>query len=135
MKDRGKSEALLKELDEWVKTQKVQKNSVKLAFLAAQDDIETALGAGYSMKTIWRFLKEKNLIECRYESFMRLAKEHLGNPSKSSAAHPRSEAHSTHRRQAEKPAPSKQDQEPSELSITSAKEFTINHQLSKKDMF
>jgi hypothetical protein len=57
-----------------------------VAFLAVKDDVQTALEAGYSMKTIWAHLFETGRIASRYETFTLHVKRHLRAPSP--AGHP-----------------------------------------------
>jgi len=41
-------------------------------------DVEAALAAGHSRKTIWEYLRANGHIECRYETFTQYIKRHLG---------------------------------------------------------
>ena len=49
------------------KKQRQDKHAV--AFLAVKSDVQTALDAGYAMKTIWEHMRETGRISSRYETF------------------------------------------------------------------
>lgn len=59
------------DLSTWVAEKKTRPRQDKhaVAFLAIRNDVAEALDAGYSMRTIWEYLKEKGSIEGRYETF------------------------------------------------------------------
>lgn len=67
------------ELAEWEpKQQKPRRQDAKaVAFLAVRSDVVAALEAGYSMTTIWAFLKEKGRVSTSYEVFRRHVKRHI----------------------------------------------------------
>lgn len=48
-----------------------------IAFLAAKEDVKSALDAGYSMKTIWEFMTETGRIGTRYETFTLHVKRYI----------------------------------------------------------
>jgi hypothetical protein len=60
------------ELAEWVNQRKAKRprqDKHVVAFLAVKSDVKAALDAGYSMKTIWEYMRETGRIEYRYETF------------------------------------------------------------------
>ena len=59
------------ELAEWVKRQKTTGRDRNLvAFHAVQSDVELAMSAGYSAKTVWSNLRETGRIGFGYETFL-----------------------------------------------------------------
>lgn len=48
-----------------------------VAFLAVRADVEAAIGAGYSVRTVWEHLREMGKVTCRYESFLRHVRIHI----------------------------------------------------------
>jgi len=81
-----------KELESWLKAAKGNKNrrgKHLVAFLVIKDDVQDALEAGYSMKSIWEHMKETGKLSCRYETFLKHVNDHLkktGSKTKSSSA-------------------------------------------------
>ena len=68
------------ELAEWVKEREAKKprqDKHLVAFLAVKSDVQTALDAGYAMKTIWEHMKETDRLRCRYETFTQHVKRHI----------------------------------------------------------
>ena len=68
------------ELAEWVKRREASKprqDRNAVAFLAVRTDVQAAMDAGYSRKTIWEHLRETGKVSCRYETFLRLVQRHL----------------------------------------------------------
>ena len=62
------------DLEIWVKKEdKNKKNRRKdvfvIEFLAIKKDVVDALKSGYSVKTIWSYLSEKEIIKSKYETF------------------------------------------------------------------
>jgi len=58
---------LLKELA--VRSEKRRIGTGKREFLALQDEIEKALRAGYSVRSVWEYLFEQKLVSVQYQSF------------------------------------------------------------------
>ena len=60
-------------LAEWVAKQPARRrhDAQAVAFLAVRTDVVKALEAGYSIKTIWAFLKDQGRITSSYEMFRR----------------------------------------------------------------
>lgn len=68
------------ELAEWVKGREARKprqDKHVVAFLAAKSDVQAALNAGYTMKTIWEHMKETGRLHCRYETFTQHVKRYI----------------------------------------------------------
>lgn len=67
------------ELAEWVASKEAprRQDAQAVAFLAIRADVIAALDAGYSMKTVWDFLREKGRITSTYEAFRRHVKKHI----------------------------------------------------------
>ncbi len=68
------------ELAEWVKEREAKKprqDKHLVAFLAVKSDVQTALDAGYAMKTIWEHMKETDRLRCRYETFTQHVKRYI----------------------------------------------------------
>jgi len=70
----------MEELAEWVKKreasrQRRDKNLV--TFLALRADMKAAIGAGYTVKTIWEHLNETKKISCCYETFLKYIRQHI----------------------------------------------------------
>lgn len=68
------------ELAEWVKEREAKKprqDKHVVAFLAVKSDVQTALDAGYAMKTIWEHMKETDRLRCRYETFTQHVKRYI----------------------------------------------------------
>ena len=64
----------IEELAEWVKDREASKPTQDkhvVAFLAVKGDVEDAITAGYSLRTIWTHLHEVRKISVRYETFLR----------------------------------------------------------------
>ncbi|EBX9589660.1 TPA: TraK family protein [Escherichia coli] len=68
------------ELADWVKAREAKKqrqDKHAVAFLAVKSDVQTALDAGYAMKTIWEHMKETGRLRCRYETFTQHVKRYI----------------------------------------------------------
>lgn len=78
------------ELAEWVASKEAprRQDAQAVAFLAIRADVITALDAGYSMKTVWDFLREKGRITSSYEAFRRHVKKHIRPGSRAVAVPP-----------------------------------------------
>jgi hypothetical protein len=76
------------ELAEWVASKETHRrqDAKAVAFLAIRADVIAALDAGYSMKTVWDFLREKGRITSTYEAFRRHVKKHIRPGSRAPAA-------------------------------------------------
>ena len=77
---KGTSKNYMEELSEWVKKreasrQRRDKNLV--TFLALRADMKAAIGAGYTVKTIWEHLFETEKISCCYETFLKYIQQHI----------------------------------------------------------
>ncbi len=66
-------------LAEWVAKQPPRRrhDAQAVAFLAVRTDVIKALEAGYSIKTIWAFLKDQGRITSSYEMFRRHTQRHI----------------------------------------------------------
>jgi hypothetical protein len=86
-KDNHKS--YVDELAEWVKERektRPRQDKHVVAFLAVRSDIEAAIDAGYSLKTIWEHQHERGVIPYRYETFLRHVKRYIhAKPAKTSS--------------------------------------------------
>ncbi|MGL4733615.1 MAG: TraK family protein [Enterovibrio sp.] len=63
-------------LEKWVNQQNKKSKAKRLdaltvEFLAVKNDVILAVAAGYSIKTIWLFLKERGKVQSSYETFRR----------------------------------------------------------------
>ena len=68
------------ELADWVRKRQAPRarhDRHLVAFLAVRADVETAIGAGYSARTVWEHLHETGKVTCRYESFLRHVRLHI----------------------------------------------------------
>lgn len=76
------------ELAEWVASKEAprRQDAQAVAFLAIRADVIAALDAGYSMKTVWDFLREKGRITSSYEAFRRHVKKHIRPGSRAPSA-------------------------------------------------
>jgi hypothetical protein len=78
------AQSLPEKLAEWVAERATQpprprsQNKHRVAFLALKGEVEAALAAGYSRKTIWEYLRKNEQLECRYETFTQYIKRYLG---------------------------------------------------------
>lgn len=63
----------------WVAKQQTprRQDAKAVAFLAVRADVVTALEAGYSVKTVWAFLKDEGRITSSYEAFRRHVQRHI----------------------------------------------------------
>lgn len=71
-------------LAEWVAKQQTprRQDAKAVAFLAVRADVVTALEAGYSVKTVWAFLKDEGRITSSYEAFRRHVQRHIRSGQK-----------------------------------------------------
>lgn len=71
-------------LAEWVAKQQTprRQDAQAVAFLAVRADVVTALEAGYSVKTVWAFLKDEGRITSSYEAFRRHVQRHIRSSQK-----------------------------------------------------
>ena len=130
------------ELADWIKqregkgaTKRKDKNVV--AFLAVRGDVQEAMAAGYSLKTIWGHLNETGKIPCRYETFIkhvrRFIKDVEGRSNKKTVL-PDSESGSADDKNAnvvaEKPVKSPKKTDPPSVSG-----FSFNAEPNKEDLF
>lgn len=71
-------------LAEWVAKQQTprRQDAQAVAFLAVRADVVTALEAGYSVKTVWAFLKDEGRITSSYEAFRRHVQRHIRSGQK-----------------------------------------------------
>ncbi|MEO8119392.1 MAG: TraK family protein [Rhodoferax sp.] len=53
------------------------KTSTMAAFLAVCNDVQEAIKVGFSVKTIWEHMREKNRISCGYETFLKYVNWHI----------------------------------------------------------
>lgn len=77
------AKSFLDELAEWVSKRKAKKprqDKHVVAFLAVKSDVKAALDAGYSMKTIWEYMRETGRLEYRYETFTQHVKRYIKAP-------------------------------------------------------
>ena len=68
------------ELADWVtkrNASRARQDRHVVAFLAVRADVEAAIGAGYSVRTVWEHLHETGKVACRYESFLRHVRLHI----------------------------------------------------------
>jgi hypothetical protein len=66
------------ELAEWVRSRSQRPpDTDRVALLALRDDIQAALRAGYSRKTIWQHFRDTGRTTLRYETFLRYLRRHI----------------------------------------------------------
>lgn len=75
------------ELEQWVqerekKYKKKRQDKFAVEFLAVKKNIIEAIDAGYSLKTIWEYLKESRKVTSTYETFRRHVKRFIKLESK-----------------------------------------------------
>lgn len=59
------------ELLKWLKEQNRMPRNIHLVmFLKVREDVRAALVAGYSVKNVWRCLREADRIQCSYSRFL-----------------------------------------------------------------
>ena len=77
------SDNYIRELADWVAKQQARRRPDKnvVAFLAAKDDVRSAMVAGYAMKTVWAHMTEKGRISFRYETFTQYVRKHIKEAS------------------------------------------------------
>lgn len=72
----------LGEMEAWVKKREKGPRDAKLvAFLAVRPDIEKALEAGYTAKTVWAYMQESGRIAFSYVTFLSYLKRYGLAPS------------------------------------------------------
>ncbi|MVF14804.1 hypothetical protein FT643_21945 [Ketobacter sp. MCCC 1A13808] len=82
------SERILEQLAEWSHQQPTPspRYQQKIAFLAIQQDVEDAMTAGYSLKTIHAFFVSKKKLQCQYATFLGYVRRHIKNNDRSPGA-------------------------------------------------
>lgn len=68
------------ELAQWVNEKEKSKppqDKSLVAFLAVKSNVQEAIDAGYSLKTIWQHMHDTGRLPYRYETFLRHVKKHL----------------------------------------------------------
>lgn len=89
----------LKGISDWVKKRELQnkrKESTTVAFLAMKTEVSELLEHGYTVKTIWEYLKDEGHFDCCYETFrshvitqgLKAKKSRGGKPPKKDEAKP-----------------------------------------------
>ncbi|OJW52836.1 MAG: hypothetical protein BGO67_00555 [Alphaproteobacteria bacterium 41-28] len=74
------SKNYLEELAAWVKKREVsrqRRDKNLVTVLALRADMKAAIGAGYTVKTIWEHLHETEKISCCYETFLKHIRQHI----------------------------------------------------------
>ena len=67
------------QLAQWVKQRGLQTSDKNfVAFMAVRDDVKLAIDAGYSVKTVWANLRETDLIDLGYKTFLNYVRRCLG---------------------------------------------------------
>ncbi len=65
-------------LREWIKQREATRRDKNLVeFLAVREDIETALGDGFPVRTIWRNMRESRRVSFGYDSFLNYVNRHI----------------------------------------------------------
>ena len=109
----------MEELAEWVKKREVsrqRRDKNLVAFLALRADIKAAIGAGYTVKTIWEHLFETEKVSCCYETFLKYIRRHI---TQAKGSHPEQKAGVVTKPQSPAPLPG----------------FTFNPIPKKEDLF
>jgi hypothetical protein len=67
-----------KQLGEWVKLRESpRRDRYLVAFLAVRDDVQAAFDEGFTLKTVWRNMREAGRILCGYHTFRNYVNKHL----------------------------------------------------------
>lgn len=119
-------------LAEWVAKQPARRrhDAQAVAFLAVRTDVVKALEAGYSIKTIWAFLKDQGRITSSYEMFRRHTQRHI----KKALSLPPGEQSKVQQQggaKAKKPKPA----EPRKVEPVGIPSFHYNPKMDDKDLF
>jgi hypothetical protein len=77
-------------LEKWVqerdkRQKKRRQDASAVEFLAVKKDVTEAIEAGYSLKTIWEYLKEGEKVRSTYETFRRHVKRFIKSAPKGQA--------------------------------------------------
>lgn len=77
-------------LEKWVqerdkRQKKRRQDASAVEFLAVKKDVTEAIEAGYSLKTIWEYLKEGEKVRSTYETFRRHVKRFIKSAPKAQA--------------------------------------------------
>ena len=77
-------------LEKWVqerdkRQKKRRQDASAVEFLAVKKDVTEAIEAGYSLKTIWEYLKEGEKVRSTYETFRRHVKRFIKSAPKDQA--------------------------------------------------
>jgi hypothetical protein len=128
------------ELAEWVSARpapRPRQDRNVVAFLAVKGDVQAALEAGYSMKTIWTHLCATGRIASRYETFTLHVKRHLRTPppAGNSLAPPAPPAPRTPPAPAPATQPEAPRSEPRKTPPPSVGGFTFNATPKTEDLF
>lgn len=79
----------MRELAAWAEKKRAKEprqDKHAVAFLAVRSDVQAALDAGYSMKTIWEHMRETGRLSSRYETFTLHVKRYIKGPQVQPAA-------------------------------------------------
>jgi len=60
----------IEELAEWGKQRKPPKERHRVAYLAVENEVAAAMAAGYTIKSIWRHMRDTDRVQCSYEAFL-----------------------------------------------------------------
>lgn len=123
-------------LAEWVAKQPPRRrhDAQAVAFLAVRTDVVKALEAGYSIKTIWAFLKDQGRITSSYEMFRRHVQRHIKkalSPPPAEQAKGEKPAQQQGGTKAKKPKPA----EPKKTEPSGIASFNYNPKMEDKDLF
>lgn len=93
-------EKFTEELEKWVKErdkqrQRRRKDASAVEFLSVKNDVVEAINKGYSLKTIWEYLREDGKVQSTYETFRRHAKRFIASNNQPKAEKPGSGSSST----------------------------------------
>lgn len=65
-------------IDDWAKQRTLARREKNLvALLAVRDEIEAGFKAGFTAKTVWRYLYETGNVPCKYDTFLKFVNRNI----------------------------------------------------------
>lgn len=71
----------IEELAEWGKQRKPPKERHRVAYLAVEHEVASAMTAGYTIKSIWRHMRATDRVQCSYEAFLNFVRRSQAHQS------------------------------------------------------
>lgn len=123
-----------KQLGDWVKQRVSTRRDMNLvAFLAVREDVKVAVEAGFSVKTVWRNMRETGRIDFGYDTFLNHVNRLIRRASveqRSTAPQPSPKMANDERKQKLKPAHTSQKV----AKPAAVAGFTFNPEAKKEDL-